>query len=198
MAEPSSEPRLRHFFPTHVVAEPWPDFGLHGPALREAMLSRAGLDPASPATVALRDHISARITAMTVDTYRDTRRRLRWAAELSSDRMAAGDARDLRSHPGFIWAAVCLIDDGYAGSADPELGGELAFLDPRYPMVRMRTPELRTRRPDGGIDQHEVRLRPATGQIILFPAWLAHAVRPFHGSGRRLSIGLAFRAEWAA
>jgi hypothetical protein len=211
LAEPSSAARLVPFFPTHVIAEPWPAFEAHAGALRDAILARRAADPdetprwssgtdlpdwGGEAARALCAHVQARIDAMTVDKAQDgDRRRFRWAATLWADLLTRHGAIDLHAFPGTSWTAICCIDDGYGGDADPMLGGELVFLDPRYPEVRTRTPELRTRRQDGSADQHEVRLRAASGQIVMFPSWLMHGVRPFGGGGSRISIAMTFRAD---
>ena len=31
-------------------------------------------------------------------------------------------------------------------------------------------------------------IRPEAGAMIVFPAWISHAVRPYHGDGTRISI----------
>ena len=58
------------------------------------------------------------------------------------------------------------------------------------PMIRMGAPDLRLKLPDGQAMHSEVSLRPKTGMIVMFPSWLQHAVRPFHGSGPRISIAI--------
>ena len=31
-------------------------------------------------------------------------------------------------------------------------------------------------------------IRPVAGAMLLFPAWLSHAVRPYRGNGTRISV----------
>lgn len=210
MAGPSGEARLIHFFPTQVVFESWPGAGDHGPALAEAVLKRrAGEERGAPArwrsdnsllhwggdsARALCDHIVGRIDAMTVDKgQQGTERRFRWGVEAWADILGRDGAVETRSHPGSSWTAICHIDAG-----DGAAGGELIFIDPRYPMVRMPVPELRIRRRDGEVDQHEVRMSARSGDLVLFPSWLAHAVRPYRGDRPRIAIGMTFRADWIA
>jgi hypothetical protein len=35
-------------------------------------------------------------------------------------------------------------------------------------------------------------ITPATGMMLLFPAWLMHGVRPYHGDRPRISIAFNF------
>ena len=42
----------------------------------------------------------------------------------------AGHGNEFHSHPGSFWSGVYYVDDGGIG-ADPSLGGELEFMDPR-------------------------------------------------------------------
>jgi hypothetical protein len=70
----------------------------------------------------------------------------------------------------------------------------LMLLDPRMPAVRMAAPDLRFRRPGQQPDQHEKLIRPASGRIVIFPAWLSHAVRPYRGQGSRVSIAVNLSA----
>lgn len=99
-------------------------------------------------------------------------------------------ANQYHTHPGSFWSAVAYVDDGYAGSDDPALGGELQLLDPRMPMLRMTAPDLRLRDEAGAPQVSEPMIRPVTGMIVLFPSWLQHAVRPFRGSGTRISVAI--------
>ena len=71
-----------------------------------------------------------------------------------------GHANQFHVHPGSFWSAVYYLDDGYGGSEDPALGGELQLLDPRMPAVAMASPELAFREPDGAIQHAELTLRP--------------------------------------
>lgn len=210
LSRQTPDARLVLFFPTHVIAESWPLFEEHGPALRETILARRASEAGASLSNmpgwrsdndmmiwggggarALCDHVSRRADAATHDKQQQgSERRFRWAADMSADVAQPHAPMQIHSRPGAYLSAIYCLDDGYGGSDDPTLGGELVFLDPRFPMVRMRTPDLRVRRPDGSVDQHEVRMRPVTGQMVIFPSWLAHGVRPFRGETPRISIGI--------
>ena len=105
-----------------------------------------------------------------------------------------GASNQFHRHPGAFWSAVYYVDDGYGGSPDRALGGELVLEDPRMPAIRMAAPDLRFRRPGGKADHHETWMRPESGRIVMFPAWLSHAVRPYRGSGLRISVAVNLSA----
>ena len=121
----------------------------------------------------------------------------RWTAELWANVSRRGAANQTHAHPGSFWSMVYYVDDGYAGSPDKALGGELSFLDPRFPMVQMAAPDLRHRGDDGAVDNQEVWMRPRSGLIVMFPSWLMHSVRPYAGGGTRISIAINLLAEMA-
>ena len=128
--------------------------------------------------------------AITQDAKSPQSNRFGWVPEMWANVSARGNANQYHFHPGSFWSAVAYVDDGYAGDADPALGGELQLLDPRMPMVRMTAPDLRVLDENGEPQQNEIAIRPQTGMIVLFPSWLQHAVRPFQGTGTRISIAI--------
>lgn len=138
--------------------------------------------------------------AHTVDVREQGRLRFVWLPEMWANVNERGASNQMHCHPGSQWSAVYYVQDGYGGSTAAELGGEIAFVDPRFPMIRMRDPDLRYKRPDRSTEHHEAWVRPATGQLIMFPAWLWHYVRPYLGEGRRISIAMniASRPRWEA
>lgn len=138
---------------------------------------------------ALNDRIVAAADRFTVDI-RSASPRHKWAAEMWANVSPPGASHRHHCHPGAYWSAVYYVDDGYDGSSDRALGGELVLFDPRMPTVRMTAPDLRFRRPGQKPDHDEVKLRPATGRIVIFPAWLSHAVLPYHGRSTRISIAV--------
>ena len=114
----------------------------------------------------------------------------RWFVDMWANVSPPGAANESHCHPGAVWSAVYYVDDGYAGSDDPALGGELVLYDPRMPAVRMLPLDLRYRDPDGNVAQSHIVLRPVAGRIVMFPPWLMHSVRPYHGAAERLSIAM--------
>lgn len=127
---------------------------------------------------------------LTIDSKSLHASRFGWVPEMWANVSARGNANQYHYHPGAFWSAVAYIDDGYDGDDDPALGGELQLLDPRMPMIRMTAPDLRLVAGEGGPMASEVSIRPSSGQIVIFPSWLQHAVRPFSGTGTRISIAI--------
>lgn len=201
--------RLINLFSTPVLTERWEGAERDTEALKAAILARREADPGvslsnvlgwqsdtemavwgGEAAARLRDHVVARCDSFTVDVRAGGRRRFRWLAEMWGNVSPPGASNQTHCHPGSYWSAVYYVDDGYGGSDDKALGGELTFLDPRMPMIRMGAPDLRFQRPDGSRDNQESWVRPATGLLIFFPSWLMHGVRPYQGSAMRMSIAI--------
>ena len=128
--------------------------------------------------------------AQTHDVGRPGASRFEWQPEMWANVGAKGASNQFHCHPGSYWSAVAYLDDGYEGSDDGNLGGELQLLDPRMPMVRMAVPDLRLLDANGAPQSTEPKIRPRTGMIVLFPSWLQHAVRPFRGEGTRVSVAI--------
>jgi uncharacterized protein (TIGR02466 family) len=199
--------RVRGLFASPVLAEVWPGARMYNAALRSAIASRqmggSGVARSNihgwqsdidmlrwggEAAHHLVEHVLDRCRQVTADLRGGGN--IRWYPEMWANVSQTGASNQTHAHPGSFWSAVYYIDDGYAGSADKALGGELTFLDPRFPMVRMRAPDLRARGTDGETEHHEVWLRPQSGLLVMFPSWLQHAVRPYRGNGRRISIAI--------
>lgn len=107
-----------------------------------------------------------------------------------------GHANDAHAHPGSVFSGCYYVDDGGCG-ADPALGGAFQINDPRGIAPAMYAPELAVAltgcQTAGGCEL----IPPNTGQMLLFPAWLAHGVRPYLGDGTRISIGFNFSIPMA-
>lgn len=201
--------RFLSLFTTPVLTELWPGVAQWNQALFDAIVARREEHPSvslsnvhgwqsstdmlewggEPAQ-RLGDHVLAWCDQHTVDVRQTDRRRFEWLPEMWANINERGASNQTHCHPGSQWSAVYYVADGYGGLDDPSLGGELVFLDPRFPMVRMRDPDLRVHRPDGSSDHQETWIRPATGQLVMFPAWLMHSVRPYHGDGLRISVAI--------
>jgi len=90
-----------------------------------------------------------------------------WLGNMWANVNRSGDGNEFHSHPGAYWSGVYYVDDGGI-DADPSLGGELEFLDPRGPMPVMNAPHLRM---SGGLT-----------------AGATEKVRPYRGGRERISI----------
>jgi uncharacterized protein (TIGR02466 family) len=90
-----------------------------------------------------------------------------------------GSYNDPHVHPDCDWSCVY-----YASSGEPEPGwernGQFELRDPR---VMAQSSKL------GGYGfARSLLIDPEPGKMILFPAWMEHAVHPFYGAGERISI----------
>lgn len=207
------QPQLAGVFETPVIIEEIAQAERLNTALKTAILERQHedeglrisniggwhsdtkmLDWGGEAARALSGRIIALADKFTKDIKAGGGRRHVWAPEMWANVSPPGSSNRHHCHPGAYWSAVYYVEDGYAGSSDRKLGGELVLFDPRMPMIRMTAPDLRFERPDGSVDHDEVALRPASGRVVMFPSWLNHAVRPYNGSGVRISVAVNLTA----
>ena len=110
-----------------------------------------------------------------------------WKANIWANINRAGHGNEFHAHPGSFWSGVYYVDDGGIGS-DPALGGELEFMDPRGIAPAMYAPTLGFSLPGGLSLGASETMPPKAGRLVLFPAWLLHAVRPYRGPRMRISV----------
>lgn len=101
----------------------------------------------------------------------------------------AGHGNEFHTHAGAFWSATYYVDDGGIGK-DPSLGGEFEMQDPRGVAPAMYAPNLTFAVPGGQSAGASELISPCAGTMVLFPSWLSHAVRPYRGTGTRISIAL--------
>ena len=123
--------------------------------------------------------------AATIDLEARPGERRGWRLEAWANVNGRGDANAPHSHGGTYWSGVYYVRVGEGE------GGEIVFEDPRAPMIEMHAPLLRMRDAGG---EGAIAIRPAEGEILLFPAWLRHSVRPWQGEGERISIAVNLAA----
>ena len=109
-----------------------------------------------------------------------------WRANMWANVNRSGHGNEFHSHPGSFWSGVYYVDDG-GSHADPSLGGELEFMDPRGPGPAMYAPHLAFGAAGLSVGANET-IPPKAGRLVLFPAWLLHQVRPYRGTAERISI----------
>jgi uncharacterized protein (TIGR02466 family) len=97
------------------------------------------------------------------------------------------NGNEFHIHPGCLWSGTYYVDDGGTGD-DLTLGGEFEIQDPRGPATIMYAPSLAPKVPGGLSTGASELIRARAGMMVLFPAWLSHSVRPYHGDGVRISI----------
>jgi len=110
-----------------------------------------------------------------------------WRSNMWANVNRSGHGNEFHSHPASFWSGVYYVDDGGI-DADPSLGGELEFMDPRAPGVAMYAPYLAFALPGGLSVGANETVRPKAGRLVMFPAWLLHQVRPYTGTAQRISI----------
>ncbi|TWT14911.1 TIGR02466 family protein [Reyranella sp. CPCC 100927] len=110
-----------------------------------------------------------------------------WKANIWANVNRAGHGNEFHFHPGSFWSGVYYVEDGGIGG-DPALGGELEFMDPRGAAPAMYAPHLAWTVPGGRSMGACETIPPRAGRMVLFPAWMLHAVRPYRGGTERISI----------
>ena len=138
----------------------------------------------------LAGEILAAADRLTLDVGARDARRYRWELAMTVHVARIGEASaGINRHDAF-WRALYFVDDGYAGDRNAA-GGELVVEDPRLPAPLMEDPDLRLRlqlQPGGASYVEDAVLRPATGRLLLLPAWLRATHRPHGGRGERIWI----------
>jgi uncharacterized protein (TIGR02466 family) len=117
--------------------------------------------------------------------------RISWKTNAWANINRKGHGNEFHTHPGCYWSGTYYVDDGGIG-ADPALGGAFEMQDPRGVAPAMYAPALAFNVPGGHSVGGSELIQPKTGQIVLFPSWLAHAVRPYHGAQMRISVAFNF------
>lgn len=213
MSATAKGPQAASLFDTPVIVDQMPDAAAVNAELKRLILDRQAAEPGmdisnvggwhsdlemlrwgGEAAHRLLERVIAAADHFTVDIKSTGEPRFRWFPEMWANVSPAGASNQAHTHPGAFWSAVYYVEDGYDGSADAALGGELVLIDPRMPTIRMNTPDLRFRRPGQKPDDHEKWFRPVSGLIVIFPAWLSHAVRPYMGQSNRISIAINLSA----
>jgi len=110
-----------------------------------------------------------------------------WRTNMWANINRSGHGNEFHSHPGAFWSGVYYVDDGGI-AADPSLGGELEFMDPRGPGPAMYAPQLAFAIPGGLSVGANETVQPRAGRLVMFPAWLLHQVRPYRGTAARISV----------
>lgn len=114
---------------------------------------------------------------------------VKWRMNAWANVNRAGQGNEFHTHPGAYWSATYYVRDG--GAADnPELGGEFEIADPRGIGPAMLAPELAFKTNGGLSVGTNETVRPIPGTLLMFPSWLSHGVRPYHGDDVRISIAL--------
>lgn len=124
-----------------------------------------------------------------IDTQALPGERRGWLLEAWANINPPGCGNAAHVHGGSFWSGV------YYVAVPSGEGGELTLEDPRSPMIEMHSPLLQFRDCGG---ERIIRIKPVESQLLLFPAWLRHAVEPWYGNdeegGERISIAVNLTA----
>lgn len=116
---------------------------------------------------------------------------VKWRVNAWANVNRGGHANEFHTHPGSYWSGSYYVDDGGI-DADPSLGGEFEIQDPRGVAPAMYAPLLAFNMAGGQSVGASELVRPKSGTMIMFPAWLSHGVRPYRGTATRISIAFNF------
>jgi uncharacterized protein (TIGR02466 family) len=122
--------------------------------------------------------------------------RIAWKSNAWANVNRKGHGNEFHTHPGAYWSGTYYVDDG--GGADGHalgghaLGGEFEIQDPRGVAPAMYAPHLGFAVPGGQSAGASELIVPRSGQLVLFPSWLQHAVRPYQGERVRISVAFNF------
>jgi len=119
--------------------------------------------------------------------------KVEWSTRMWANITPPGGLNMSHAHPGVLWAASYYVDMG--DGSDGEVGGEFYFEDPRFPVPLMTMPGFRAIGIDGQPQQNERKLLTKRGDLVLFPGYLRHGVRPYNGTRERISIAMNIYAK---
>ncbi len=201
------EPKIQGhgLFPTPVVQVELPDAEPLNDALRAAIETRMANHPSTahsnlggwqstwdlaewggPAAHQVLELAKAVATQMTCDR-QGKAVQVEWRLNAWANVNGPGHGNEFHTHPGSFWSGTYYVDDGGIGD-DPGLGGEFEIQDPRGIAPAMYAPVLAFNVPGGLAAGSSETISPKSGTMLLFPAWLSHAVRPYRGTRQRISI----------
>jgi uncharacterized protein (TIGR02466 family) len=91
----------------------------------------------------------------------------------------------LHNHPNASWSGVYCVDPG-RHAADKKMSGVLSFVNPTITnamhmdagIARMQLPYA----------HHMANFNLEAGQLVIFPSWVLHDVKPFEGEGERITV----------
>jgi uncharacterized protein (TIGR02466 family) len=91
----------------------------------------------------------------------------------------------LHNHPNAAWSGVYCVDPGAHDPDQPD-SGLLSFVSPAVISSMHMDAATANLRDPFAPNVRAVRLEP--GQLVLFPSWILHDVKPFQGQGTRITV----------
>lgn len=91
----------------------------------------------------------------------------------------------LHNHPNAAWSGVYCVDPGHS-DANKRESGALCFVNPALSAAMHLDPG--NAKMSGAFAGGIRSLRMEAGQLVLFPSWVLHDVKPFDGEGERVTV----------
>ena len=91
----------------------------------------------------------------------------------------------LHNHPNASWSGVYCVDTGQHDPDKPE-SGLLSFVNPAVMSTMHVDAAVASLRVPFAPNIRHVALEP--GQLVVFPSWILHDVKPFQGEGERVTV----------
>jgi hypothetical protein len=91
----------------------------------------------------------------------------------------------LHNHPMASWSGVYCVSQGQH-DADKPSSGQLCFVNPA--VAGAMYVDAGTESIKGAYGDHIRAMQLEPGQLVLFPSWVMHDVKPFEGEGERITI----------
>ena len=206
---PRMQAEIRSYFATPVVIATLPEAAELNAELRRVILERERQDQGvhhsnlggwqsswdieswgGPAAGRLLGAARELATRMTCDRAGQAVR-VAWKTNAWANVNRRSHGNEFHTHPGAYWSGTYYVDDGGIGD-DHALGGEFEMQDPRGVAPAMYAPLLGFAVPGGQSAGASELIYPNSGQLVLFPSWLLHAVRPYRGDRERISVAFNF------
>lgn len=109
--------------------------------------------------------------------------KLQWDINAWANVNSKGDSNELHIHPSSTWSGVYYVEAGDPVKDVPD-SGNISFINPllseRMSFFANEIPDRRS-------------MTPVSGQMVLFPSYLQHMVRPYFGDKPRISIAMNAR-----
>jgi len=91
----------------------------------------------------------------------------------------------LHNHPMASWSGVYCVDPGKSDADKPD-SGLLSFVNPTITSAMYLDVATAGIRGPFSYSIRHLRLEP--GQLVLFPSWVLHDVKPYEGEGERITV----------
>ncbi len=116
-----------------------------------------------------------------------------WHSQMWANISPGGAYNQLHVHPGNLWSAVLYLNmggDDPLGNDVSDSGGSIYFEDPRMLINSMHNPCFRFDDSKGNAQLLHPEVRTMRGDLLMFPSWLRHGVKPYKGNKERISIAI--------